>query len=65
MNIIVNLKIIPCKIWHPTEPTIEEEQDELLSFPHMTEAFDNVHKPPVWAETGPLKSCLKTVDINS
>ena len=49
-------------MWQPTEPTIEE--NELYSFTHMTEALDNVHKSPIFVDTKPLKSCLKTVNIN-
>ena len=62
----VNLKFITNKMWHPTEPMIEEEEEgELFSFPHMVEVLDNVHKSPIYAELKPLKNCLKTVNTDS
>ena len=48
----------------PTEATIGEEEDELFYFPHMAETLDNVHRFQMCAKPKPLKSCLKTVNID-
>ena len=42
-------------MWHATEPTVKEEEDEVFSFPHMVKALDDAHKLPICAEPKPLK----------
>ena len=49
----------------PHTPAIEEEEDKLFSFLHMAEALHNVHKPPICVQPKPIKSCLKTINIDS
>ena len=48
----------------PIEPTIQGEEDELFSFPHMDESLNNVHKPPICADMKPLRSYLEPVIID-
>ena len=43
---------------------MEEEEDELFSLQHMAEALDIFHKLPLCAEPKPLKSCLKSSNMD-
>ena len=56
-------KLIPYRMLQPPEATIKEE-DKLLLLTHMAEALDKFHKSPIYAKPKPLKSCLKTTNID-
>ena len=42
---MMNLEFVPCKMWHPTELAIKEEEDELFSFPHIAVAWTKYRSP--------------------
>ena len=59
----MNLRFTAHKMYL-TKPTIKEKEDKLFSFPLIAEALDSVHKLPICAEPRPLKSCLKTANMD-
>ena len=63
MDAIVNLNLTQTKMWHPTEPTIEEE-DHLFSFSSIFEALHKADKPSIYVEPQTLKCNLMTANIN-
>ena len=63
VDINVNLKFIPYKMWQPSKPTTKED-DELFIFTYMAEALDKVHKSPIFANLKTIKELFKTVYID-